>query len=173
MKRIIVDVLLILICFLLQCTVFQMLSLAHIAPNLLIVLTSSYGFMRGKKSGLITGFVCGLLMDIFFNDYMGFYALIYMCIGYMNGYFHAIFYDVDIKLPMILITGSDLLYGVIIYLFFFLMRNRLDFPYYLLHVILPEVIYTVVVTILFYRLILSINRRLDTIKKRSDGRIVE
>lgn len=173
MKRVIVDAVLIIACFVLQCTVFQALSLANVVPNLLIVLTSSYGFMRGKKAGLLTGFFCGILIDLFYGDMIGFYALIYMYIGYMNGFFHSIFYDVDVKLPMILITGSDLVYGLVIYFFLFLLRNRLDFPYYFLHVIMPEVIYTVVVTIVLYRLILNINRKLDWMEKRSDGRIVE
>lgn len=43
MKRKIVIVLMILVCFLLQSTVFQSLSIASISPNLLIILTSAYG----------------------------------------------------------------------------------------------------------------------------------
>ena len=37
----------ILFCFLLQTTLFRSLAFAGIAPNLLIVLTSAFGFMRG------------------------------------------------------------------------------------------------------------------------------
>lgn len=167
MNRKIVVTLLIIACFCLQCTLFQALSLAFIAPNLLIVVTSSFGFMRGKKEGLIIGFFSGLLIDIFYGDVLGFYALIYMYIGYVNGFFNKIFYDEDIKLPMILITMSDLIYGFIIYLFLFLLRKRLDFGYYFTHVIVPEVIYTVVVTIILYRIIRWINRKLEVREKRS------
>lgn len=67
MKRKIVIVLMILVCFLLQSTVFQSLSIASISPNLLIILTSAYGFMKGKKEGMAVGFFCGLLEDIFFG----------------------------------------------------------------------------------------------------------
>ena len=52
MKRKIVIVLMILVCFLLQSTVFQSLSIASISPNLLIILTSAYGFMKVKKEGM-------------------------------------------------------------------------------------------------------------------------
>lgn len=169
MNRKIIVTLLVIVCFCLQCTLFQALSLAFIAPNLLIVVTSSFGFMRGKKEGLIIGFFSGLLIDIFYGDVLGFYALIYMYIGYVNGFFNKIFYDEDIKLPMILITMSDLVYGFIIYLFLFLLRTRLDFGYYFIHVILPEVIYTVVVTIILYRIIRWINRKLEVREKRSAG----
>ena len=65
MKRFIITAALILICFLLQCTVFHALAFGQIVPNLLIVLTASFGFMRGEKTGLLIGFFCGLLVDIF------------------------------------------------------------------------------------------------------------
>lgn len=49
MRRKAIEALLIIICFILQCTVFQALSLAGIVPNLLLIVTSSLGFMRGEK----------------------------------------------------------------------------------------------------------------------------
>ena len=92
--------LLILGCFILQCSVFNSISFAGIIPNLMIILTSSFGFMRGEKEGLWIGFFCGLLCDIFFGSFLGFYALILMYIGYLNGKFCRIFYPEDIKLPL-------------------------------------------------------------------------
>ncbi|MCI8372313.1 MAG: rod shape-determining protein MreD [Lachnospiraceae bacterium] len=170
MKRVIVDIVFVLVCFVLQCTVFQSWAMADISPNLLIVVVSSVGFMRGKTEGMLMGFFSGLLIDICYGDMLGFYALIYMYIGYVNGFFQSIFYEEDLKLPMILITVSDFVYGLIIYVFLFLLRNRTDFFYYLLHVIIPELVYTVVVTIVLYRLILLVYRKLDTSEKRSAGR---
>ncbi|WP_099468141.1 rod shape-determining protein MreD [Konateibacter massiliensis] len=172
MKRKVVLALLIIICFCLQGTLFRGLALGNIAPNLLIVITSSFGLMRGKKEGLVVGFFCGFLIDIFYGDVLGFYALVYMYIGYVNGFFNKIFYDEDIKLPMILITMSDFAYGLIIYIFLFLLRTRLDFGYYLIHIIIPEVIYTIVITIVFYRVLRAINRRLELKEKRSASKFV-
>ena len=94
---------LIIICFLLQSTVFRSLAFAGIVPNLLIILTASFGFMRGENEGLVIGFFSGLLCDIFFGDILGFYALILMYIGFLNGKFNRIFYPEDIKLPLALI----------------------------------------------------------------------
>lgn len=173
MKRGIVYVVFVLICFLLQCTVFQTWSLANISPNLLIVVVSSVGFMRGKIEGMLVGFFSGLLIDICYGDLLGFYALIYMYVGYINGFFQSIFYDEDLKLPMILITVSDLVYGITIYLFLFALRNRTNFGYYLGHVIVPELVYTVVITIVLYRIILIVNRKLEASEKRSAGRSAE
>ena len=172
MKRFIITAFLILLCFLLQCTVFQALSFGGIVPNLLIVLTASFGFMRGEKTGLLIGFFCGLLIDIFFGNSIGFYALVYMYIGYMNGKFSAIFYPQDIKLPIALILASACFYGMICYVILFLLRSRFDFTYYFMNIILPEIVYTIVVTIFLYPLILWINTRLERGELRSGKKFV-
>lgn len=172
MIRKIVTVLLVAVCFVLQSTIFQELSLGSISPNILIVLTSSFGFMRGKKEGMFIGFLSGLLIDIFFGNFIGFYTLVYMYIGYINGFFSKMFFDEDIKLPLVLITLSDFFYGLVIYFFLFLMRNRYDFVYYLLNIIIPEVVYTVVVTVVLYQIVLWMNRKLERFEKRSESKFV-
>lgn len=172
MKRKIVTIAIIIVCFLLESTVFQGLSLGTITPNLLIVVTSSFGFMRGKKEGMMVGFISGLLVDIMFNDLVGFYALIYMVIGYANGFFRKIFYDDDIKLPLILITASDFLYGNIVCIFMFVMRSKFHYWFYLKNVIIPELIYTILVTIVLYQIILFINKKLEAEEKRSASKFV-
>lgn len=164
MRRTITVAILIFVCFLLQSSVFTRLDLGGITPNLLIVLTASFGFMRGDKEGLFIGFICGLLMDIFFSDYLGIYALVYMYIGFFNGKFKKIFYPDDIKLPITLIIFSDLAYGLICYLSF-LLRGRFHFGYYLVHIILPEIVYTIIITIALYPVILMINKKLDNYEK--------
>lgn len=157
----------IIIGYLLQCTFFQNISLGGIVPNILIIITSSFGFMRGKKEGMIIGFLAGLILDIFFGDILGFYSLIYMYIGYLNGFFRRIFYPEDIKLPMILITLSELLYCFLCYIFLFLLRGKLHFGYYFIHVILPEIVYTILATLIVYKTILWVNEWLETKEKRS------
>lgn len=173
MKRKVVVIILALICFVLQCTVLKAIPFTKVVPNLLVVVTSSFGFMRGKKEGLFVGLCSGILIDLIYSDVLGFYSLLFMYIGYLNGFFKNMFYDDDIKLPMILITLSDFIYGCIIYIFSFLLRGRLDCFFYLKTIIIPEVIYTVVVTLVFYRLIRGINRRLEEEEKRSATKFVK
>lgn len=172
MRRKIILTILVLACFILQCTVFRSLAFGGIIPNLMIILTSSFGFMRGDTEGLVIGFFCGLLSDIFFGDILGFYSLIFMYIGFVNGKFSRIFYPEDIKLPIALIVVSDLTYGIICYILQFLLRGRFEFTYYFTRVILPEAVYTIMVTILLYPLILKINEGLEVKEKRSEQKFV-
>ncbi len=167
MKQRLVLILLIILSFVMQSTVFQALSLASVSPNILLIITSSLGFMRGEKEGLFVGFLSGLLMDIFFGQLFGFYALLYMFIGYGSGLFHMMFYDEDIKMPMIWIALSELVYGLSVYFFMFLMRSKFEFVYYFNHIILPELIYTVVLTILMYRPIRRYNDWVETLDEES------
>ena len=172
MKRKIITVCIIIACFILECTIFQKLSFGSITPNLMIIVTSAFGFMRGKREGMMVGFISGLLIDIMFGDLIGFYTLIYTVLGYANGFFRKIFYDDDIKLPLILIAASDFLYGNIICIFMFIMRSRFHYFYYLKTIIIPELIYTILVTLALYQIILQINKKLESEEKRSASKFV-
>ncbi|MDD3279580.1 MAG: rod shape-determining protein MreD [Lachnospiraceae bacterium] len=159
MRRKIIFGLLILITFLLQTTVFQSLSLAGIAPNLLLILTVSLGFMRGKKEGMIIGFVCGLLIDLLYSDYPGINAFIYMIVGYLNGMLCKVYYDEDIKVPIVLIAVSDIFYGIYTCVTQFLFQGQSRISSYLVHIMFPEMLYTIVAAIIFYRLLYILNRK--------------
>lgn len=155
------------ILFILQSTVFKFLQIASTTPNLLLILTVSLGFMRGKREGLFVGFFCGLLIDLFYSSILGYYALIYMFIGFFCGCLCNVFFDEDIKVPLIFVTVTDLLYGTVIYLTRFFLRGRVDFAGYMKSVILPEIVYTVIVTLILYRIIYLINRKLTEEEKGS------
>lgn len=172
MARKIIVTVLILISFLLQSTFFHTISFGGIIPNLMIILTSSYGLMRGERAGLVVGFFCGLLNDIFFGDVIGIYALIYMYIGFLNGKFSRIFFPEDIKLPLALILGSDFAYGIISYGLFFLIRAKFRFGYYLLNIIIPEMVYTILVTLFVYPFLLFVHQKLAAREKRSEKKFV-
>lgn len=157
MKRNIILFFVIIIGFVLQTTLFQALSFGGISPNILIIITASYGFMFGRKYGISVGFLCGLLMDIFYGDVLGFYALIYMYIGAANGIFHSLFYHDDIKLPLLLIAASDFCYSFVCYILLYLLRGRFHIVFYFQNIVIPEMVYTIFITVFLYPCILLLN----------------
>ena len=159
MRRII-EILAVIICFLLQCTFFHAISFAGIVPNLLIILTSCAGFIGGRRDGMITGFAAGLLTDIFYGRFIGVNALIFLYIGYVNGFGNRVFYPEDVKFPMVFIALSDISCLFLQYFFGFLFRARLELPYYFAHIMIPEIIYTMVVTIIIYMPVRSLVNRI-------------
>ena len=172
MKRKVITFLIILVCFLLESTVFHNLTFASVCPNLMIIVTASFGFMRGKKTGMFVGFVSGLFVDLFWGQILGFHMMLFTVIGYLNGTFERLFYDEDIKLPLILTAASEFVYGLTVYILMFLLRSEFNFLHYLSHIIIPELIYTIVVTLGLYPLILFVNQRLKAEEKRSANKFV-
>ena len=163
---------LIVVTALVQCLLFQVFEIASIKPNLLLIVTISFGLMRGRTSGLLTGFFSGLALDIMFPGQLGMQALIYMWIGYLSGYCYRIFYDDDIKTPLMLVTLGDLVYGLYIYIGTFLIRGMTGFFFYLGRIIIPELLYTIMMTILLYRPLHWLNKLISRTDKRSIDSLV-
>lgn len=162
----------ILFCFILQSTVFPAISMGGVVPNIFIIIASTYGFMRDETEGLLAGFFCGILCDVFYGNILGFYALLYMMIGFINGKFSRIFYPEDIKLPMALITLSELSFSTVCYVLLFLLNGRFNVLWYFMHLILPELIYTILVTLVLYPVILFVNQKLDAFERKRAQKFV-
>ncbi|MSS64375.1 rod shape-determining protein MreD [Velocimicrobium porci] len=161
MKRVITILFTVLICFLLQTTIFQALALADVVPNLLLIVTVAFGYMRGEKEGIFVGLFCGLLIDCVFGDIIGICSLIYMVVGYLNGLCNKLYYSEHITVTVTLVALSDLIYNFFYYIIEFLFRNRLNFFFYLRRIIIPELVYTVLISILLYKLLHTINNLLE------------
>ena len=73
MRRILANLLLMVLAFTLQTCIFPM------------ILTFSFGFIHGSRAGMLYGLFAGLLSDLFYSGPFGFYMLIFIYIGYVNG----------------------------------------------------------------------------------------
>lgn len=161
MKKLIVYLLEIIICFVLQSSMFHYIQLADIMPNLLLILVAATAYMRGRMTGMMMGLFSGLLVDLMYGSYViGLYALLYLIIGYFIGFTNKVYSRDDYTLPIIIIAISDFIYGFFYYVFEFLLRGRLNFLYYLRRFILPEIIYTIAISVFMYKLLHMINHRL-------------
>lgn len=167
MKRFVVTAVTVIISFILQTSVFEILKLANIAPNVLIILVASISVMRGQKEGMLVGFFSGLLLDIFYGKYLGIYAFLYMLFGFVDGLSNRVYYSDDNFLPLLIIGANDLVYGILMYIGSGLLWNHLHVFYYIRTIILPELVYTVAVGILLYQILLRLNRWLEKYEEGS------
>ena len=155
MKRFLINVLLLVLAFTIQNCVIPLIPFLSASPNLLLILTFSFGFIYGKEAGMYYGLVAGILLDLFYSGPFGFFTLLFVNVGYFN-------------LPLVMSLVNELIYNVYIYVFRFLIRNRLDIFYYVREIVIPETIFTVVTTLLIYRFFLFTNRRLEEMENRRD-----
>jgi len=172
MKRTAINLVLIIIAFTIQNCVFPLIPFLSASPNLLLILTFSFGFMKGQRAGMFYGVLAGILLDLFYSGPFGFYTLFYVYVGYVNGICTKYYYEEYITLPLVLSVLNELAYNLYVYVFRFLIRGRLDILYYLKELVIPETIFTVVTTLLIYRLLLYIGRRLAEFENRRDTTIV-
>ena len=171
-RRIVIIALMIFACFLLQTSIFSHIRIAGVVPNLLIIVTSSFGFMKGRRFGGIVGFCCGIILDLFNGALFGFYALVFLIIGYLNGMLRKLFYGDDLKLPLLFVAMSDLLYGFVVYLAMFFIRSKVDIGFYFMNIMMPEMVYTVCAMIPLYFLLEYAMRKMDQVDtKRSAHRV--
>lgn len=156
--------------FILQTGVFPRIALAGVTPNLLVVITSMFGFRLGAKYGMAAGFLAGLVLDTYSGAFFGMYALIFTYIGFLNGAAARLYFGDDIKLPLFLVGGSDFLYGMIVYSSMFLLRGEREPGFYVMNIVMPETVYTTVVAIFMYYPVTKLCQWVDKNDERPKSR---
>jgi len=71
----------------------------------------------------------------------------------------------------VLILASDFAYSFTCYVLLYLLRRRFDMIFYFKKIIIPEIVYTIFVTVFIYPCILLLNRTIEEIE-RGDNKVV-
>lgn len=141
-----------------EATWLRRLAIVTITPNLSLILIVFWAILNGSEKGRRLGIWIGLLQDFMFCDVIGIYGLLYYIIGHFSGYFNKDFYRGHFILPLVVVIGADLLYGIFQYFIYCFFSGDLYFGFYLLHKILPEVCYTALVSVPLYPLVRLLHR---------------
>lgn len=163
LKRIIIYFLLIMLASLLQTCLFPLLDFLWTAPNLLLIITFSYGLSYGTSTGVICGMFAGLMMDLFYDQPFGLFILIYSYLGFFSGLFRENYRTDSLLLPLAICFVSDIFYNLAMLAYRVLTVGATDIRFIIVKLIFPEMFFTLLVTIIVYRILLSANRKLDRI----------
>lgn len=161
MKRYLSFFIILIISFILQTTLFSYLQIAHMVPNLILVVTVSAGLLYGRRGGMLAGVASGLLTDLMYGNVIGVGILIFSVIGYLCGIASKLYFEEDFMVPFAVIAGSDILYGLLYYSCNFLLRGRLNLLFYIRSVILPETIYTMLTGAVLFTFIRWLDRKIN------------
>jgi len=162
---------LILAAFLLQNNLCRLIPFFRVAPNILLIVTFAVGFLRGKVAGMITGLICGLMLDAFSGGILGYHTLVFIYIGYLNGLLSRILVNDMIVLPLILCAVNEICYSAYIYIFSIMLIGKSNLADYVSTIALPELIMTVLCTVILYGVIMAVNRWLEAKEKEGENRI--
>ena len=97
--------------------------------------------------------------------YIGFYTALYLLLGLLFGRGQRSFYRENYVLPIIFCTISTVLYQTVIYVTGFVFQGEGNIFHYLFRILLPELVYTAIITVPLYRILFGINEWLELKEK--------
>ena len=168
MVRFFVTLLELILCFLLQTSLFSFIRISGVVPNCLLILVITVAYTRGQIPAMITGFFAGILLDLCFSETVGFCAILYMIVAFLAGFSHKVYYERDYFVPGALIFAGELVYSFMYYVLFFLLRGKLELHTYFIYTILPRMLYTILVSLAFYPAFHGIHRLLLRLEGKND-----
>lgn len=154
------------ILYFLQLNFFNWFNIAGIKPNLFIVLVLCIGLFIGKNVAIPFGFFCGIYLDVLTGRQIGISAIVYAAIGLLGVYFDKNF-SKDSKITILLmVAGSTVLYETVNYIYI-MARNGIPLQLFgFLKIIIIEVVFNVLLTIILYPLIRTVGYAFENIFKK-------
>ena len=156
MKKFWINVLLILIAFIiyfLQENFFTWFTIAGIMPNLFIVYVLFIGLFSGRNKGVIYGVFIGVILDIVVGSRIGIYTFTLAGVGFVSGMFAKNFSKDSQITILLMVAGLTFSYELICYILrFFIVSTSLELLLFL-RIIIVEIVYNVLLTIIFYPLL--------------------
>lgn len=127
---------------LLQTSVLEVVSVAGIVPDLVMLIVVINGFLLGPREGAFLGYIGGIVEDLFLGEYIGLNAISKLAAGYLAGVAGERLYKENMLVASgvtFFATSAGLLVN---YLLLFYLGLHVS-PYYaLLRLALPTAVYT-------------------------------
>lgn len=156
MKRVLINFILIiiaLIIYFLQENFFSWFTIAGVMPNLFIIYVLFIGLFSGRNKGTMYGLLIGLVLDIVVGNKIGIYTITLGGVGLLAGIFAKNFSKDSRMTIMIMAGGLTIAYEIIVYMLnHFMLDINLEI-WIFLKILIVEVIYNIILTIILYPLI--------------------
>ena len=77
MRKLLINLVMLILVFTIQICVFPQIAFLSSAPNLLLIVVFVCSFIEGRERGMFYGLVAGLFMDLFYSGPFGFFSSIW------------------------------------------------------------------------------------------------
>ena len=171
MRKFSIIVILILVFFLiyfLQVNIFGTFTIAGIKPNLFVIYILFIGLFANHVTGISFGVICGLVIDLLYSKTIGISAIMLCAIGYLGAYFDKNFSKENKLTIIFMVIGATAIYEFGTY---FLRSIILEFEreyLYFLKIVLIEILYNVLLSIILYPLIQKLGYIIDRNFKKNN-----
>ena len=172
LKRFLITLISIGISVILQMMLLPRMEFLIAVPNFLLITVMASGFLFGKAYGLFVGAFAGLILDAVGTGTPGFHTLILMWIGYADGILSEKMESEIIPVLYLILLVNELIYHAYLFVFGFLIGSRFQFFPYLIDVLIPEVLLSLLVFLPVYGLLLFVSKRWDLKINKGEVKVV-
>lgn len=164
MRKFLTVLCLILVFFLLyflQVNIFSSFTIAGIKPNLFVIYVLFIGLFANQFVGVSFGVIIGIVLDFLYGKTIGISAVMFCIIGYLGSYFDKNFSKENKLTIIFMVAGATLIFELGAY---FLNSIILNFDrefFYFTKIVLIEIIYNVLLSIIIYPLIQKAGYTID------------
>lgn len=156
MKRVLINIAIIILfifIYLLQANFFTWFNIAGVMPNLFVILMLYIGLFMRRTSAIIYGILYGILIDIFIGRRLGITSIMLTIVGLVANLFDKNF-SKDNRITIMTMVGvCTIIYEVGTYFINYLILNINVEVFAFAKILIVEVIYNVILTIIIYPLI--------------------
>ena len=148
----------VLVLYVLQSSLFPMVSYNGISPNFMLLLTMSVAFLLGHRYGVFMGFSAGLLQDLATGSFFGCAIFSYMLIGLLCGKFSDQIFKDEFILPIMSSFFTTLMHYFITVIFIYLLDYHLNLQWSLQYTLIPMLCYQFVFAYPIHKLVFAFDK---------------
>lgn len=164
-KSFLILLLLFLIIYFLQFNFFTWFNIRGIMPNLFVVFTLFVGIFIGQRIGIVVGLFVGIVIDVIIGKQVGFTGIALGIVGYVGELLDKNF-DKNNLLTLLAMVAIVTFGYELVNMFYIIVRNGLNFNIFIfLIMIVVEVLFNVLLVMIFYPLIKKIGHYFEEVFK--------
>ena len=154
-----------LIIYFIQSNFFTWFTIANVKPNLFVIFILCIGLFAGKKLGLIFGIIFGFFIDVVIGRQIGISGIMLGLIGLLGEYLDKNFSKESRITIMLMIAASTAIYEIGGYIFNMIALDINVEILQFVRIVIIEVIYNLLITIVIYPLIQKVGHALEEVFK--------
>lgn len=139
-----------LILFILQTTVFQFLKFQGVTPNIPLIVTVIIVLLYGNPSGIIFAVCSGVLQDSMMSKVLSINIILYASIAIVIGLMEEKIFKDNFITPIILIAASTIFYNVMFFVFMYLIKSPIHYSGLIMRVSI-EMVENIIIGMLVYK----------------------
>lgn len=156
------------IVFFLQANIFQDFTIAGVMPNLFIIFILFVGLSANMPTGVAFGVIGGLIIDFVYSKTIGITAVMLCIIGYLGAYFDRNFSKENKMTIIIMVAVATLIYEIGYYGLSVVVLGFDAEIMSFIKIVLIEILYNVLLTIIVYPLIQKAGYAIDRAFKQNN-----